>query len=85
MPNMPQYLIAAAAIWRAGLVLVNVNPLLTAPELERELGDSGAQALFIVENAAHVAAMSGANPGQACGAGGRWRPAGAWSILGLIR
>ena len=54
MPNMPQYLIAVAAIWRAGLVLVNVNPLLTAPELEHELGDSGTQAIFIVENAAHV-------------------------------
>ena len=39
---------------RAGLVLVNVNPLYTARELEHQLKDSGAQALVIIENFAHV-------------------------------
>jgi long-chain acyl-CoA synthetase len=50
MPNVPQYAIAVAAILRAGLVLVNVNPLYTARELEHQLKDSGAKAIFIIEN-----------------------------------
>ncbi|MEO8858874.1 MAG: long-chain-fatty-acid--CoA ligase [Burkholderiaceae bacterium] len=50
MPNVPQYPIAVAAILRAGLVLVNVNPLYTAPELEHQLTDSGARAIVILEN-----------------------------------
>ena len=54
MPNVPQYPVAVAAILRAGLVLVNVNPLYTARELEHQLKDSGAKAIFIVENFAAV-------------------------------
>ena len=54
MPNILQYPIAVAAILRAGLVLVNVNPLYTARELEHQLKDSGAKAIFIVENFAHT-------------------------------
>ncbi|MDO5653343.1 MAG: long-chain-fatty-acid--CoA ligase [Brachymonas sp.] len=54
MPNIPQYMVAVAAILRAGLVLVNVNPLYTARELEHQLKDSGAKAIFIVENFAHT-------------------------------
>jgi long-chain acyl-CoA synthetase len=50
MPNLPQYPIAVAAILRAGLVLVNVNPLYTARELEHQLKDSGAKAIVILEN-----------------------------------
>lgn len=50
MPNMPQYPIAVAAILRAGLVVVNVNPLYTARELEHQLKDSGAKAIVIIEN-----------------------------------
>jgi len=50
MPNVPQYPVAVAAILRAGLVVVNVNPLYTARELEHQLKDSGAKAIFIVEN-----------------------------------
>ena len=50
MPNMPQYPIAVAAILRAGLVVVNVNPLYTARELENHLKDSGAKAIVIIEN-----------------------------------
>ena len=54
MPNILQYPIAVAAILRAGLVLVNVNPLYTARELEHQLKDSGAKAIFIIENFAHT-------------------------------
>jgi long-chain acyl-CoA synthetase len=50
MPNVPQYPIAVAAILRAGLVVVNVNPLYTARELEHQLKDSGAKAIVIIEN-----------------------------------
>ena len=50
MPNVPQYPIAVAAILRAGFVVVNVNPLYTPRELEHQLQDSGAKAIFIIEN-----------------------------------
>ena len=50
MPNVPQYPITVAAILRAGYVVVNVNPLYTARELEHQLKDSGAKAIVIVEN-----------------------------------
>ncbi|MEO7242138.1 MAG: long-chain-fatty-acid--CoA ligase [Variovorax sp.] len=50
MPNCLQYPIAVAAVLRAGLVVVNVNPLYTARELEHQLKDSGAKAILIVEN-----------------------------------
>ncbi len=54
MPNTPQYPVAVAAILRAGYVIVNVNPLYTPRELEHQLKDSGAKAIVIVENFAHV-------------------------------
>ncbi len=54
MPNVPQYPVAVAAILRAGLVVVNVNPLYTARELEHQLKDSGAKAIVIIENFAHT-------------------------------
>jgi long-chain acyl-CoA synthetase len=50
MPNVPQYPVAVAAILRAGLVVVNVNPLYTPRELEHQLKDSGAKAVVIIEN-----------------------------------
>ena len=50
MPNVPQYPVAVAAILRAGLVVVNVNPLYTPRELEHQLKDSGAKAIVIIEN-----------------------------------
>ena len=50
MPNVPQYPVAVAGILRAGLVVVNVNPLYTPRELEHQLKDSGAKAIVIVEN-----------------------------------
>jgi long-chain acyl-CoA synthetase len=54
MPNVPQYPIAVAAILRAGYVVVNVNPLYTARELEHQLKDSGSKAIVIIENFAHT-------------------------------
>jgi len=54
MPNVPQYPVAVAAILRAGYVVVNVNPLYTARELEHQLKDSGAKAIVIIENFAHT-------------------------------
>src|SRR5213078_1891613 len=54
MPNVPQYPVAVAAILRAGYVVVNVNPLYTARELEHQLKDSGSEAIVILENFAHV-------------------------------
>ncbi len=50
MPNVPQYPAAVAAILRAGYVVVNVNPLYTARELEHQMKDSGAKAIIIIEN-----------------------------------
>ena len=50
MPNSFQYPIAVAAILRAGLTLVNVNPLYTARELTYQLQDSGAKAIVVLEN-----------------------------------
>ena len=50
MPNVPQYPVAVAGVLRAGLVVVNVNPLYTPRELEHQLKDSGAKAIVIVEN-----------------------------------
>jgi long-chain acyl-CoA synthetase len=54
MPNVPQYPVAVAAILRAGLVVVNVNPLYTPRELEHQLKDSGAKAIVIIENFANT-------------------------------
>ncbi|MBI5333579.1 MAG: long-chain-fatty-acid--CoA ligase [Burkholderiales bacterium] len=50
MPNVPQYPVAVFGALRAGCVVVNVNPLYTARELEHQLKDSGAVAIVIIEN-----------------------------------
>lgn len=50
LPNVLQYPIALCGIFRAGLVVVNVNPLYTARELEHQLKDSGARCIIILEN-----------------------------------
>ncbi|MEN6669432.1 AMP-binding protein [Psychrobacter sp. B38] len=50
MPNLLQYPVVALGVIRAGMVLVNVNPLYTSRELSHQLHDSGTKALFIVEN-----------------------------------
>ena len=54
MPNLLQNPIAIFAILRAGLVVVNTNPLYTTRELKHQMIDSGAKAIIIVENFAHV-------------------------------
>ncbi len=54
MPNLLQNPIAIFGILRAGLVVVNTNPLYTKRELKHQLNDSGAKAIIIVENFAHV-------------------------------
>lgn len=54
MPNILQNPVATYAILRAGFVVVNVNPLYTPRELEHQLKDSGAKAIFVLENFAHV-------------------------------
>lgn len=54
MPNILQYPVALFAALRAGMTVVNVNPLYTERELEHQLKDSGATAIVIVENFAHT-------------------------------
>ena len=49
-PNLMQYPVALLGILRAGMIVVNVNPLYTPRELEHQLKDSGAKAIVIVEN-----------------------------------
>ena len=48
MPNVLQYPIAIIGAFRAGLVVVNTNPLYTAPEMRHQFKDSGAKAIIIV-------------------------------------
>lgn len=50
LPNVPQFLVAMAAIVRAGFTVVNVNPLYTGRELGHQLFDSGAKGIVILEN-----------------------------------
>ncbi|HMV18239.1 MAG TPA: long-chain-fatty-acid--CoA ligase [Zoogloea sp.] len=54
MPNCLQYPVAMFGVLRAGLTVVNVNPLYTARELEHQLKDAGCEAIVIVENFAHT-------------------------------
>ena len=54
MPNVLQYPVAVFGALRAGLVVVNTNPLYTARELKHQLKDSGARAILIMENFANV-------------------------------
>ena len=54
MPNILQYPVALFGTLRAGMTVVNTNPLYTARELEHQLKDSGAKVIVIVENFMHV-------------------------------
>ena len=54
MPNCLQYPVCVFGILGAGYVVVNINPLYTPRELEHQLRDSGAEAIVILENFAHV-------------------------------
>jgi long-chain acyl-CoA synthetase len=54
MPNLLQYPVALFGALRAGLIVVNTNPMYTARELRTQLRDSGARAVVVLENVAHV-------------------------------
>jgi len=54
MPNLLQYPIILLGILRAGLIVVNVNPLYTATELKHQLKDASVKAIFIVSNFANT-------------------------------
>lgn len=54
LPNLLQYPVALFGALRAGLIVVNVNPLYTASELGEQLADSGATAIVVLENFAHT-------------------------------
>ena len=54
LPNLLQYPVALFGALRAGLVVVNVNPLYTARELQTQLADSGATVVVVLENFAHT-------------------------------
>ena len=54
MPNLLQYPVALFGVLRAGYIVVNCNPLYTPRELEHQLVNSGATAIVILENFAHV-------------------------------
>lgn len=56
LPNLLQFPVAMFGVLRAGLVAVDINPLYTSRELEHHLKDSGAKAIVILENFAHVLA-----------------------------
>ena len=56
LPNVLQYPIAIMAVLRAGLTLVNTNPLYTARELRHQLSDSGASTIIVLDNFAHTLA-----------------------------
>ena len=56
MPNILQHAVSILGILKAGFVVVNINPLYTSVELQRQLNDSGAETIIILENFCHVLA-----------------------------
>jgi long-chain acyl-CoA synthetase len=54
LPNLLQYPVAIVAAFRAGLTIVNTNPLYTPREVEHQLRDSGARAILILDSFAHT-------------------------------
>lgn len=64
MPNLLQYVAAVFGILRAGMVVVNINPLYTTREVRHTLEDSGAKAIVIIENFART--LEKALPGTDC-------------------
>lgn len=54
LPNLLQYPVALFGALRAGMVVVNVNPMYTARELRHQLCDAGAEAIVVLENFAHT-------------------------------
>jgi long-chain acyl-CoA synthetase len=72
LPNVLAYPVAFLGSLRAGLTVVNVNPLYTPRELEHK--DSGAKLIVVMENFAHKLATVITNTPIACGRGASWRP-----------
>lgn len=56
LPNLLQYPVVAYGVLRAGMVLVNINPMYTARELEQQLSDSGARVIVLLAQQAHTLA-----------------------------
>ena len=56
LPNVLQYPVVMFGVLRAGLVVVNTNPMYTGRELKHQLVDSGAKAIIVLENFAHTVA-----------------------------
>ncbi|HYK90424.1 MAG TPA: AMP-binding protein [Acidobacteriota bacterium] len=54
MPNLLQYPVALFGVLRAGMTVVNINPLYTPRELRHQLQDSGAEVILVLENFAHT-------------------------------
>jgi long-chain acyl-CoA synthetase len=54
LPNLLQYPVAMFGAFRAGCIVVNVNPQYTARELKYQLADSGAVAMVVLDNFAHT-------------------------------
>lgn len=75
MPNLLQYPVALFGILRAGMIVVNVNPLYTPRELEHQLNDSGAAAIVIVSTLPIPGKSGGENSGPACDPDAHGRPA----------
>ncbi|WP_369602343.1 AMP-binding protein [Hahella sp. SMD15-11] len=55
MPNLTQYPVVVFGAMRAGMIVVNTNPLYTAREMEHQFNDSGAKALVVLANMAKLA------------------------------
>lgn len=58
LPNIIQFPVAMLGALKAGLVIVNVNPLYTVRELSHQLKDSGARGIIVMENFAHTLAQA---------------------------
>ncbi|MGN6780282.1 MAG: long-chain-fatty-acid--CoA ligase [Marmoricola sp.] len=88
LPNLPQFLIAYFGILRAGLVMVPLNPLLTAPEVAYHLGDSDARLLvtfeMFAEPAMRGAAEAGGVPTYVVSVSGAAVPEGALAFEQLL-
>lgn len=63
LPNLLQYPVAAYGALRAGLVIVNTNPLYTAREMQHQFSDAGARALVVLSSLSNSAAQVAASTG----------------------
>ena len=89
LPNLLQSPVTVLGILRAGMVVVNVNPLYTAPELEHQLADSGARAIVVLENFAHTVAVAFPNTSLTTvivtKAGDHCRPLKRWLVNFVVK